>query len=77
MEKTAAFHGLSNFSMCLKHSEHDQESDFYARMINVLNHGDYSLFEPHEMSESDKQYFKEILQNFTKNSWFDHELFQN
>ena len=47
----------------------------HARLINVLSHGNYSLFEPREMLEENKQYFKKILNDFMANYRFNPELF--
>ena len=33
-------------------------------MINILSHGNYSLFEPVEMQMENKEYFKKIYQDF-------------
>ena len=44
-------------------------------MINVLSHGNYSLFEPMEMLDENKQYFKKILEDFMTNYRFNPELF--
>ena len=64
LEKTATFHGFGHFSKCIKQDEGDWDDVVYARILNVLSHGHYSLFEPQEMVEENKQYFK-------KNSeWF-------
>ena len=45
-------------------------------MVNVLNHGGYSLFEPKEMVEENKKYFKQIFKNFKKNYKFNKNLFE-
>lgn len=75
LEKTATFHGFSNFSACIKQDANDEEGVLHARLINVLSHGDYSLFEPREMLEENKQYFKKILDDFMENYRFNPELF--
>jgi len=40
-----------------------------------LNHGNYSLFEPVEMLEENKEYFRIILNDFMGNYRFNPELF--
>ncbi len=70
LEKTATFHGFKRFSECIK-----EDKDVHARMINVLSHGNYSLFEPMEMLDENKQYFKKILEDFMTNYRFNPELF--
>jgi len=63
LEKTAIFHGFKNFSACIKQDNDDPEGIVHARMINVLSHGNYALFEPMEMLEENKQYFKKKAKN--------------
>lgn len=75
LEKTATFHGFQNFSACIKQDKDDEDGILHARLINVLSHGNYSLFEPREMMEENKQYFKKILNDFKANYRFNPELF--
>lgn len=75
LEKTATFHGFKNFSACVKQTDDDPEGIVHARMINVLSHGNYSLFEPMEMLGENKQYFQRILNDFMNNYRFNPELF--
>ena len=75
LEKTAVFHGFKNFSTCIKQDNDDPEGIVHARMVNVLSHGNYSLFEPMEMVDENKQNFKKILRDFMTNYRFNPELF--
>ncbi|WP_426115971.1 AAA family ATPase [Massilia sp. PWRC2] len=75
LEKAASFHGFKNFSACIKQGHEDPDGILHARMINVLSHGDYSLFEPMQMLDENKQYFKTILDDFMANYRFNPELF--
>lgn len=75
LEKTAAFHGFKNFSACIKKQPNDPDGIVHARMVNVLSHGNYSLFEPTEMLPENKQYFKTILSGFMQDYRFDPALF--
>lgn len=75
LEKTAAFHGFRHFSTCIKQDETDVDGLLHARMINVLSHGNYSLFEPREMLGENKEYFKKILRDFMNNYRFNPDLF--
>lgn len=75
LEKTATFHGFKNFSACIKQDADDEDGILHARLINVLSHGNYSLFEPREMMEENKQYFRKILDDFMANYRFNPELF--
>jgi wobble nucleotide-excising tRNase len=77
LEKTAAFHGFKNFSACIKQQANDPDGIVHARLINVLSHGDYSLFEPQEMLEENKVYFRTILNDFMENYRFNTELFSS
>jgi wobble nucleotide-excising tRNase len=74
LEKTATFHGFKNFSACIKQDANDPDGVVHARIINVLSHGNYSLFEPQEMLEENKGYFKKILGDFMNNYRFNPEL---
>jgi hypothetical protein len=75
LEKTASFHGFNNFSACIKQSDDDPEGVVHTRMINVLSHGNYSLFEPKFMVEDNRKDFIKILKNFMSNYQFNPELF--
>ncbi len=75
LEKTAIFHGFKNFSACIEQDTNDPEGIVHARMVNVLSHGNYSLFEPMEMLPENKQYFKKILMGFMNNYQFNPDLF--
>ncbi|MBU3590426.1 AAA family ATPase [Polynucleobacter sp. 78F-HAINBA] len=77
LEKAASFHGFKNFSACIKQGKDDVDGILHTRMINVLSHGDYSLFEPVQMLDENKQYFKTILRDFMDNYRFNPELFLN
>jgi len=76
LEKSASFHGFSKFSACIPTDEvDDPEGVLYARLINILSHGNYSLFEPRPMLEENKAYFKTILDGFLKRYPFNPDLF--
>jgi hypothetical protein len=75
LEKTASFHGFSNFSACIKQDADDPDGIVHARLINILSHGNYSLFEPQDMLEENKAYFRKILQDFMGRYAFNPELF--
>ena len=64
LEKTATFHGFSNFAACIKQDSNDPDGILHARMVNVLSHGNYSLYEPQEMLPENKDYFRKILRDF-------------
>jgi energy-coupling factor transporter ATP-binding protein EcfA2 len=75
LEKTATFHGFNNFSACIKKDNADPDGILHARLVNVLSHGNYSLFEPQEMLPENKEYFRRILRDFRSNYRFNPELF--
>ncbi len=75
LEKAANFHGFSSWRDCIILNDDDEEGTLRTRMINVMNHGGYSLFEPTEMVEQNKEIFTEIFENFKRNYKFNKELF--
>jgi hypothetical protein len=77
MEKAASFHGHENFSACMKQDENDEDAVLYTRLVNIMSHGAYSLYEPQEMLEENKRYFRKILHGFIERYPFNPELFAN
>lgn len=75
LEKTATFHGFNNFSACIKRDQNDPDGTLHARLVNILSHGNYSLYEPQEMLPENKEYFRKILRDFMANYRFNPELF--
>ena len=75
LEKTAAFHGFKHFSACIKRDQDDLDGIVHKRMINILSHGNYSLFEPMEMVAENKRHFSKMLKNFMRQYRFNPELF--
>lgn len=75
LEKTASFHGHKNFSACIKQQEDDPDGILHARLINILSHGNYSLYEPQQMLDENKAYFRKILHDFLNRYPFNPELF--
>ena len=61
MEKTAGFFGFDDFSACI-HGVDDEV--LYARALNLLSHGKYSVYEPKEMVSDTKILFQKILTEF-------------
>ena len=76
LEKTASFHGHKHFSECIKSDPNDEDGILHTRLINILCHGNYSLFEPQEMLEENKLYFRKILQKFFGDYSFNPDLFK-
>ncbi|MGR7950090.1 AAA family ATPase [Alcaligenes sp. RM2] len=76
LEKSASFHGFSKFSDCIPTDEADDpEGVLHARLINIMSHGDYSLFEPVPMGSENKEHFKKILDGFLSRYPFNPKLF--
>jgi hypothetical protein len=75
MEKSATFHGFKHFGDVMKRDPDDEDGILHYRYIQLLSHGNYSLFEPVEMMEENKQIFRRILKNFMKDYRFNPELF--
>lgn len=73
LEKTASFHGYKDFSACLRRE--DEDSVVHRRIINLLSHGNYSIFDPKEMVEENKEYFKRILNGFLEDYKFNQSIF--
>lgn len=74
LEKTAAFHGFTKFGECIKKFENDPDEILYSRMINILSHGNYSLFDAVEMNDENKKYFKQIYADFKAQFPFNENL---
>jgi wobble nucleotide-excising tRNase len=68
LEKTATFLGKKDFSACI---EGVKDEALYSRALNLLSHGKYSLYEPTEMLEDNKQLFRNILAAFLEKHQFD------
>jgi hypothetical protein len=77
LEKTASFHGYPNFSVCIKRDPGDEDGILYTRLVNILSHGNYSVFEPQEMLEENKRHFRNILRNFIERYQFNPDVFPN
>lgn len=74
LEKTAAFHGYKKFGDCIRKFDDDPDEQLYSRMINILSHGNYSLFEPVEMNEENQAYFKRVYSDFKSQFPFNENL---
>jgi hypothetical protein len=73
-EKTASFHGYEHFGDCIKRDEADVDGLLHTRLLNLLSHGGYSLYEPREMLNENKRYFRKMLYDFTSRYAFNPEL---
>lgn len=68
LEKTSAYFGFNDFSACI-HGVEDEV--LFARALNLLSHGDYSLYEPKELTQDNKELFTRILDGFLARFTFD------
>ncbi len=53
---------LDDFGKCIYGI--DKDDILYERALNLLSHGKYSIYEPVEMGEDNKDLFKRILNAF-------------
>jgi hypothetical protein len=75
LEKTVVFHGYGHFSSCIKKDANDADGILHQRFIDLLSHGKYSLYEPQEMGDETKEYFRKILNEFLARYPFNPALF--
>jgi hypothetical protein len=75
LEMTAFFHGYGHFACCLKKNAEDAEGILHQRFVDILSHGKYSMFEPVEMQEQTRDYFRQILRGFLERHPFNPVLF--
>jgi hypothetical protein len=61
MEKTAAFFGAQDFSKCISGLENEA---LFARALNLLSHGKYSVYDAHLMQPDNQRLFSQILDAF-------------
>ena len=62
-------------SACTKCDQDDLDGIVHNRMINILSHGNYSLFEPMEMVAENKRHFRNMLKDFMRQYRFNPDLF--
>ena len=75
IEKTATFHGFNRLGDLIKRDPDDEDGVVHYRYVQLLSHGNYSLFEPKEMLGENKDIFRKILHDFMNNYRFNPELF--
>jgi hypothetical protein len=64
MEKTASFFGHPDITFCLNEVANEDDRALYNRALQLLSHGKYSIHEPTEMGEDNKNLFRRILSEF-------------
>lgn len=75
MEQTANFFGLNSWRDCVQPEPDDLDKTLYERVINLMSHGDYSVFEAREMMEENKNIFRRIFRQFITIHPFNPERF--
>lgn len=75
MEQTASFFGFATWDECIKPEADDPNGTGYKRVIDIMNHGDYSLYEPREMMLENKDHFRRVLKQFITLHPFSPALF--
>ncbi len=74
-ERTASFLGYDKFEDCIIKHQDDLDGILHKRLINLLSHGKYSLYEPREMLEENKRHFQTMLADFTERFAFNPKYF--
>jgi hypothetical protein len=75
MEQTACFFGYGKWDECIKAEADDPNQTVYKRVIDLMSHGDYSLYEPREMMQENKEHFGRVLRQFIERHPFSPTLF--
>jgi AAA domain len=76
MEKTSNFHGFKGYTAFIKKEDDDPDAVLHSRLLNIMNHGDHSLFEPTEMVPENKEFFRRMLTKLREDYPFNPELFE-
>lgn len=77
MEQTACFFGYAKWEECIKPEADDPNHTGYKRVIDLMSHGDYSLYEPREMLPENKEHLGRALRQFISSHPFSPTLFGN
>jgi hypothetical protein len=75
MEQTACFYGYAKWDECIKPEADDPNQTVYKRVIDLMSHGDYSLYEPREMMPENKDHLRKVLKQFITSHPFSRALF--
>lgn len=63
LEKTATFFGYDKIDRCIG-SLREEDEVLFERALQLFSHGKYSIFDPVEMGDDNKELFKRILNGF-------------
>ncbi|MEV3823615.1 AAA family ATPase [Aeromonas dhakensis] len=75
MEQTACFFGYASWEECIKPEADDPNHTGYKRVIDLMSHGDYSLYEPRAMLPENKEHLGRVLRQFIDTHPFSVTLF--
>jgi hypothetical protein len=75
MEQTACFFGYDNWYDCIVPEADDPNGTTYKRRIDLMSHGDYSLYEPKTMMPENREHFAVLLRQFITHHPFSPALF--
>lgn len=67
-EKTAIFFGRDDFSFCL---DSLKDKELYARAVNIMSHGKYSIYAPKGMMRENAELFVEVFDLFVNKYQFE------
>ena len=68
LEKTSSFFGFNDFGKCIYGID---DEVLFERALNLLSHGNYSIYNPVPMGDDTKELFKRVLQGFLGKHKFD------
>lgn len=77
LEKTSSFHGFKGFTALIRSDDGDPDGVVHGRLLNIMNHGNYSLYEPVEMVPENKEAFRRILANLRAQYTFNPDIFDD
>jgi len=75
MEKASIFHGHKDFGHFITFDDDDEEKTKLKRLLQIMNHGGYSMLEPTEMGAENKRDFMKILNDFIQTYPFNRAIF--
>lgn len=75
MEQTACFLGYDRWEDCIRPEPDDPNGTLYKRVLDLMSHGDYSLYEPRELMAENKEHFGRVLRRFIGTHPFSPTLF--
>lgn len=74
-EKTASFLGYGTFADCIRREADDLEGRLHTRLLNLLSHGGYSIYEPTPMQDDNQREFGPMLRRFLLQHAFNAQQF--